>query len=188
MQELLNSIILVKFTDKAIDQYIEYWSDENNEFLDRMGVNREVFKYPAILKSKIKYMISNNLDISMSPVSYQGTIIGYIQLTDIEKEKSGVMHVSIWNKDHRGKGLGKALYIRGMQHFFKKYSLEEIIFKTPVVNVPANKLKHRLGLHPLSVCQYMNDVLKAPLDAYLYKVNESKLSSIEKYYKGGSYV
>lgn len=161
-----------EFNNSDIDIYIHYWHNPENKFLDDMGLDRNNLPSQKKMREQLVYTLeTNKQSCTLLTILFNGKAVGVHELTDLLLQDSAVMHANIWSSDIRGKGVGSISYMKAMAVYFEKYKLKKILFKTPVSNLAANKLKQKLKIEKIGKCKYYLPVFKAPIDAYLYEVN-----------------
>jgi len=58
----------------------------------------------------------------------------------------GIFHAHLWEKSRRGCGIGMHTYPKACHIFFERFDLRRILFKTPVQNMGAIRVKEKLGI------------------------------------------
>jgi RimJ/RimL family protein N-acetyltransferase len=105
-------------------------------------------------------------------IRLRGEAIGVHELTHVAARSSGMMHAHIWNRSHRGLGIGLVSYVKAMQKFFERFDLKQIVFETPEANIGARQIKARLGIAPQG-----RGSIKLPIS---YRVLCSEIPIIER--------
>lgn len=80
--------------------------------------------------------------------------------------------------DYRSKGIGYYSYPLSMDFFMKKMNFNKIIFKTPKINIAANKIKTKLNIPCLGDTIFDATVLIKPMEANLYEVDRELLDKL----------
>lgn len=76
----------------------------------------------------------------------------------------------------RGQGIGVFSYLKACDYFIKNLSLQKIIFQTPKINIPALRIKEKIGIPWLGDVIFDASVLIKPLDSNLYEVDRASLN------------
>ena len=79
-------------------------------------------------------------------ITYKDKAIGSHTLSPLEEGDYGVFHAHIWKQEMRGKGIARITYPIACQIFMERFGLKRILFKTPIQNIAAIRVKERLGI------------------------------------------
>jgi RimJ/RimL family protein N-acetyltransferase len=77
---------------------------------------------------------------------YKEKAVGVHLINQIIPNESGVFHAHIWEKELRGQGIATKTYPMACKVFFDSFCFQRIIFKTPINNLGAIRVKEKLGL------------------------------------------
>ena len=66
----------------------------------------------------------------------------------------------------------------------RKLNLKKIIFKTPIINIGANKVKEKLGIPKIGETLFESPILFAPLEANLYELDREMLKKLKEKHLG----
>jgi RimJ/RimL family protein N-acetyltransferase len=174
-----------------LDRYIDYWHNPSNTALDALGIDRNKM-YPARkMREMLSLTIANNRKLQSSQLSILaivcgGSAVGVHELTELHIGDSAVMHAHIWNKGDRGRGIGLICYVKAMEVYFQRFSLNVIRFETPRINSGANRIKEKLGLKPQGSGVFNLPILKQPVEADTYVIRKEILSTLIERVKGNS--
>ncbi len=99
------------------------------------------------LEADLKKRASNSdFKLRILTVVVDGVPIGHHSVADIIEGDSAVFHASIWNSQYRGKGIGSLTYPRACKILMDRFELKKIVFKTPIQNIAAIRIKEKLGI------------------------------------------
>ena len=79
-------------------------------------------------------------------IEIDGLVIGTHGITDIKANESAVMHAHIFDANFRRAGVCSFTYPRAALVFMDQFNLPKIVFKTPLQNVGAQRVKEKLGI------------------------------------------
>lgn len=113
-------------------------------------------------------------------ITYNDKAIGIHGVTHVIDGESAIMHAHIWYPEYRQKGIAYFSYPLAMDFFMIKLDLKKIIFKTPKINIGANKVKQKLQIPYLGDTVFDGPVLLKPLAANLYEVDRVLLKQLLK--------
>jgi RimJ/RimL family protein N-acetyltransferase len=145
---------LVSLRDLArtdIPQILSYWYESPAEYIEAMGVDltklspRADFER-ALTNKCIESETAAKSNINALVIEYMGKAIGFHTINPVKPCDSGVFHAHIWNSEMRGRGLGMQTYPKACRTFFERFDLQRILFKTPIQNVGAIRIKEKLGI------------------------------------------
>jgi len=131
-----------------IDSIIHYWLNSDPAFLEGMGV--DLSKIP--LRDQWEEMLTEQLKQSYpEKKSYcliwllDGKAIGHSNVNKIIFGQKAYMHLHIWEKGVRKKGIGTALVKMGLPLFFKHLQLKKICCEPYALNPAPNKVLDKAG-------------------------------------------
>lgn len=176
-------VAVVDFTEADIDGFLRYWYDTDPGFLDAMGVDRG--KLPS--RRKMREMLELNLERDKRSGTPQNTIlgiklkgetVGVHELTHLTPGDSGILHAHIWDKAHRGRGIGIISYVKAMEVFFLRFDLARIVFESPAHNPGANRIKDKLGIEASGEGVIDMPILRRPMPTVRYVVATGDMPAI----------
>ena len=131
-----------------VDLLADYWFTAEPEFLRGMGV--DLAKMPD--REGFTQMLLEQLDTPLSQRrSYalawlaDGQPIGHTNTNPTFFGDYAHMHLHIWDKQYRGKGLGAQLVKLALPHFFDKLQLKKLISEPYALNPAPNKTLESVG-------------------------------------------
>lgn len=131
-----------------IDAIIEYWLQSNNTFLEGMGV--DITKMPS--REEWKKMLEEQLSQPLEEKkSYciiwevNGKAVGHSNVNKIIFGQEAYMHIHLWNKDARKKGLGPAFIKMTLPYFFENLRLKTLYCEPYALNSAPHKALEKAG-------------------------------------------
>ena len=79
--------------------------------------------------------------------------IGHSNINQIEFGKSAMMHLHLWNKEHRKRGQGVEFLKLTIPFYFKNFELEELICEPYSENIGPNKVLEKRGFELIQTYQ-----------------------------------
>ncbi len=79
-------------------------------------------------------------------ITYEGVAIGFHTINPLIEGDHGVFHAHIWDRDRRGHGVALSSYPQACGVFMERFNLKRILFKTPMQNRGAIRVKEKLGI------------------------------------------
>lgn len=141
----------VRYLTKAdIDPLVAYWLNASPEFLVGMGV--DVQKMPS--EAEWRQMLEEQLSQAVPDKKSYGMIwlldgepVGHSNINKIQFGKEAYMHLHLWRKDIRQKGIGPQFVRLCIPAFFENYQLQTLYCEPYALNPAPNKVMERLGFH-----------------------------------------
>ncbi len=169
--ESIKNISIRKLLQSDIELICNYWFGQSPSYWTDLGVDI------TRLGTRENYCTKMNTDFDKSNgiqeiaiILLNGEPIGHHSLTHHIENESAIFHTHIWNSTHRKQGIATISYPKACLYFFQTLRLKKIIFKTPKINIGANRLKEKLGIKKISETIYDGPLLLKPLEANLYEI------------------
>src|SRR5687768_12720868 len=130
------------------EQIVSYFLDADDAFLVGMGVDRK--KLPTrdvwlkLLEDEYEKPIPEKRFYYIIWQLYN-TPIGHSNINKIIYGKEAYMHLHMWRRDKRQKGLGLELVKMSMKYYFDNYKLEQLFCEPYALNHAPNKTLEKLG-------------------------------------------
>lgn len=139
-----------------LPQVMDYWFRSPPGFLEGMGVDMAKLQSEAEMFANIKNRLDHNRTLAVSKlfalaILSDGVAIGVHTLVPFTEGDSGILHAHLWKTESRGRGIGVQSYPLACRIFIERFSLQRIIFKTPVQNIGAIRMKEKLGIREVGV-------------------------------------
>ncbi len=136
----------LKFSD--IELIADYWVNLSPKALQKMGV--DPLKMPA--KKAFELMLNHQLSLPIDQrLSYcliwelDKKPIGHCNTNPTKYGENAVMHLHLWDKKHRRKGLGTTFLRMSLPHFFKHLKLKNLYCEPYTLNAAPNKILKTVG-------------------------------------------
>ena len=169
------------FLPEDIIPMVKYWTQSSAEFWKVRGVAKDKLNTEGEFTERYKNAFLNNGGVkTIAVIQFFGKAIGVHSLTDLIENESAVFHAHIWDEENRKRGIGFYSYLKAAEYFMYKLNLKKIIFKTPIINIGANRIKKKLGIPKIGETIFESPILFAPLEANLYELNLELLEKIKK--------
>lgn len=174
-----SDVCIRDFLPEDILPCVDYWTGNSEEFWRDRGVDKSKLKSRDEFIAAYEHAFKQMGDVwFLCTIVYKDIPIGVHALTDLLEGKSGVFHAHIWDKNCRGKGIGMYSYLKAADFFMKKLKLKKIVFKTPKINVAANRIKQKIGIPCLGETTFESPILIKPLEANLYELDRPLLDQL----------
>lgn len=144
----MNTLSVRELSESDIQSLIQYWLSADAEFLQGMGVDLAKMPTQAQWESSLMEQLSQSIPDKKSYCiiwEVDGEAIGHSNINKIQMGQEAYMHLHIWRKDIRQKGLGEALVLMTLPFFFENYQLETLFCEPYALNPAPNKTLEKLG-------------------------------------------
>lgn len=127
---------------------IDYFLQADEDFLQAMGVD------PAKLPSKKQWLNTLNSDFYLQPEQKQffyiiwllnNQPVGHSNINKITFGEEAYMHLHLWRKDKRQKGMGTPFLKLTIPYFFDTFQLKKLYCEPSAFNLAPNKTLQTLG-------------------------------------------
>lgn len=168
------------FQHEDIAPLVDYWTGSTEEFWRLRGVDKAKLKSRDQFIAAYEELFESKGGVpSIATILLRGQAVGVHSLTDIVPGDSAVFHAHIWHEENRHRGIAVYSYLKGSEFFFNTLGLKKIIFKTPKLNLGANRLKEKIGIPATGDTLFESPVLFAPLPATLYELDHEMLRKLK---------
>ena len=173
-------VTIRNFLQEDITPLVNYWTKNSAEFWKARGLDKSKLMSESEFTDFYLNAFRKYGDVkTVAVILYKNKAIGVHTLTDFIENESAIFHAHIWNEEHRKIGIGNYSYIKAADFFMKKLNLKKIIFKSPKINLGANRIKEKLGIPCLGDTVFESPVLFAPIQANLYELDIELLEKIK---------
>jgi len=134
--------------ENDIEQIVEYFTNATPEFLMRMGADPNKLpskeKWIRILQREFR---KDNKEKDFYYIIWQNDekSIGHSNINKIKFGKEAYMHLHLWRKESRQKGIGLQLLQETLPFYFRSFKLQELICEPYSLNPAANKTLVKVG-------------------------------------------
>jgi RimJ/RimL family protein N-acetyltransferase len=176
-----DDIVIRNFQPEDIVPLVDYWTGNSEEFWRVRGIDTSKIKPRSEFIALYEKAFQERGDLkNFATIVFRGIAIGVHGIAEVVENESGVFHAHIWNDAHRGQGIGIFSYLKAADFFMKKFALKKIIFKTPKINISANRVKQKIGIPCLGDTIFESPILIKPLEANLYELDETLLTQLKR--------
>jgi|HubBroStandDraft_1064217.scaffolds.fasta_scaffold18299_3 hypothetical protein len=181
----IDDIDVGDFAVSDIAGVLDYWYRSPPDNFLALGLCREALPSESCMREMLEMAAEGGVSPAVPgsailTIRLRGEAIGVHELTHVAARSSGMMHAHIWNRSHRGLGIGLVSYVKAMQKFFERFDLKQIVFETPEANIGARQIKARLGIAPQGRGSIKLPILSRPLPTISYRVLCSEIPIIER--------
>jgi RimJ/RimL family protein N-acetyltransferase len=147
----LDLVTVRDFYEGDVEGLIDYWYHSPVGFIEAMGIDRDKLLPEQEFRKSVMDEFRANSQLAFSKshlltITYNGAAIGNHAISLLIEGNYGVFHAHIWSPEMRGKGIARITYPRACLIFMERFNLKRILFKTPIQNIAAIRVKEQLGI------------------------------------------
>ena len=121
----------------------------------------------ALPKSKMNALV----------ILHQDRPIGFHTLFPLTEGDSGIFHAHIWDASMRGQGIALQSYLLAGKVFMERFDLKRILYKTPIQNTGAIRVKEKLGIREIGEETIELGIIRAGTKARVFEVTREEIQS-----------
>jgi hypothetical protein len=186
-----NPIVSVRDIEISDSEFInKYWSDNTEEDLLRMGeLGRPDQKGTAdfIRALCIERPTPAKAEEGILIWCFDGRAIDYSTLKEIRFQSDAQIHLHMWERESRGKGVGAVLFCLSALEFIKRFELKKLYCQPKADNPMPNGMLRRIGFTELPQINYPRrdgSVIKQSRYLIASEVAERYLASANNQFNG----
>lgn len=130
---------------------LDYWFRSPPGFIESLGADPAKFPVEAAFADALRQRVQRNASLASSKLAslailHEGEFIGFHNLNPLVEGDHAVFHAHIARPEFRRRGVAEHSYPQACRVFLERFDLKRILFKTPVQNVGAIRVKEKLGI------------------------------------------
>lgn len=173
-------ISLRDLTESDLSLLLDYWFRSPIVFFEKLGVDWSKMPPEAEMKKTLleKLRENENRKKSKLPVlviTYDGQAIGAHTINPLIENDHGIFHAHIWRPEFRRRGIALHTYPQALKIFMERFNLERILFKTPIQNQGAIRVKEKLGIRYLGEETINFSIIKDGTRAQVFEVTRAEI-------------
>lgn len=142
------------FSNTDIVLFLDYIYHSPAGFMDSIAVDLNKMPSEVDMSEILRVKCGQNGGLTPSKMNwltilYNGEAIGFHSIDNIIEGDDGIFHAHLWKQDMRQLGLGGYTYPIACKIFFERFNLRRILFKTPIQNMGAIRVKEKLGIRQI---------------------------------------
>jgi len=145
------SIFVRDFEESDIPFVINYWFHSPEGFVESIGADPKKMSSEEQMEKGLRSKVLQDRELAVSKlnaltITCDGKPIGFHVINPVVEDDHGIFHAHIWEPAMRGQGVGMYSYPQALQIFMNRFNLKRIVFKTPIQNKGALRVKEKLGI------------------------------------------
>lgn len=134
--------------ESDIENIVDYFLNADIDFLRFMGADKQKLPERNTWIQKLKAECQKpNTEKGFYYIIWliDGQPVGHSNINNIQFGKSATMHLHLWEKASRRKGLAAEFLKSSVQYYFKNFRLQKIICETYTKNIAPSKVLEKIG-------------------------------------------
>lgn len=175
-------ISLRRICESDIALLMDYWFRSPPGFIESLGVDWKKMPQEDEMRKNLLEKINEDINRKDSKstvlvITYDDKAVGFHSINPLVENEYGIFHAHIFNPELRRKGICPITYPKACKIFIERFNLQRILFKTPVQNIGAIRVKEKLGIRRIGEEVIGFGIIK---DGTLAKVFETTLLEIDQ--------
>ena len=176
-------ISLRDLSEDDIPLVVRYWFHSPPGFIESMGVDfAKMPKEPDMERSLREKVLLNRAlptsKLNALAIRYQNETIGFHTVNPFIEGDHGIFHAHLLKTELRGRGLGVITYPKACGVFLERFDLKRILFKTPVQNTGAIRVKEKLRIRCIGEEIISFSVYKDGTKAKVFELTRAEARSL----------
>lgn len=144
-------ILLRDLSEEDIPLVLNYWFRSPTGFIESIGVDIAKLPQEVEMEKTLTELCRENKKLPSSKlhalaIVYENQAIGVHTIHPLVENDFGIFHAHIWKPELRRQGLALVTYPKACLTFIRRFGLKRILFKTPIQNTGAIRVKEKLGI------------------------------------------
>ena len=179
------NVTIRDFYPSDFESLANYWTLKSSKYWLNLGIDKSKMKSKDQFLNFFNEKYQQHQDVpTVCVIEFEGKPIGVHTVSDLVDHESAVMHAHIFDVEFQKRKIARYSYPKAIDHFLKKLNVKKIIFKTPKINIGANKVKQNLGIPCLGDTVFDSPLAIALLPANLYEVDRLLANQLLKRISG----
>lgn len=145
------SVAVRDLAEADIPSVLDYWFRSPPGFVESLGADLAKLPPEEQFAETIRARIRANAELAHSKLNalailHEGRFVGFHTLNPLTEGDFGVFHAHIARPEFRRRGIAESSYPLACRVFLQRFQLARILFKTPLQNVGAIRVKEKLGI------------------------------------------
>ncbi len=176
-----NNLTVRTIEERDIPLIVDYWLKSDPDFLVSMGVDLD--KLPSgrelteMLKSQIDSPLKEKKSYALIWEEYNQPI-GHCNVNQIVYGQQAHMHLHIWHKKLRQKGIGQKLVRLSLPFFFEDLELKVVYCEPYALNPAPNKTLKRVGFSFIKTYRTIPGSLNFEQEVNQWKLSEENYKKL----------
>jgi RimJ/RimL family protein N-acetyltransferase len=145
------SVSVRDLREADIPSVLDYWFRSPPGFIESLGADLAKLPAEAKFADSLRQRVRDSEGRARSKLGslailHDGEFVGFHNLNPLVEGDYGIFHAHIARPEFRRRGVAECSYPRACRIFLERFDLKRILFKTPVQNAGAIRVKEKLGI------------------------------------------
>lgn len=141
-------------TEEDVPTLLNYWYRSPPGYFENLGVDPKKMQTEAEMEASIRKRLPENRLLEKSKLGVvaillENKLVGIHSLVPLVENDHAVFHAHIFKPELRGAGIGMISYPKACKLFIERFNLKRMLFKTPIKNSAAIRVKEKLGIRQI---------------------------------------
>jgi len=144
----MNNLSVREIQNADITAIVDYWLNADTAFLQGMGVDLSKIPDRTQWESMLTAQLSQSYTEKQSYCmiwEMDGVPIGHSNVNKIMYGEAAYMHLHLWDREVRQKGMGAAFVKMSLPYFFNNLHLKTIYCEPYALNIAPNRTLEKVG-------------------------------------------
>lgn len=171
--------------EEDVRKLIDYWYHSPPGFIEAMGIEpskllpEQEFQKWMVNECKASRLLVDSKSRSLT-ITYKEEAVGSHAISPLIEGDHGVFHAHIWAPEMRGKGIARITYPKACLIFMERFGLSRILFKTPIQNIAAIRVKEKLGIRCIGEEIVSFDIIRDGTRAKVFELTRQEAERLVK--------
>lgn len=175
-----NSISVRDLAETDIPLILRYWFHSPAGFIESMGVDPMKMPTEPEMEAALSEKIAANQKLESSKlnaliITHESRAIGIHTINPLVEGDYGIFHAHIIDPEFRRRGVGRISYPKACRIFLERFGLQKVVFKTPIQNMGAIRVKEKLGIRLIGEEVIGFSIIKEGTRAKVFEWTRSEL-------------
>ena len=173
------SVSVRDLSEEDVPFVLDYWFRSPPGFIESLGADPGKLPPEPVFADTLRERIRRNRELAISKLNtlailHDGAFVGLHNLNPLVEGQSGVFHAHVVRPEYRRRGIAEISYPQACRLFLARFDLERILFKTPVQNLGAIRVKEKLGIRFLGEETVDFGIIRTGTRARVYELTRAE--------------
>lgn len=174
-----NSVSVRDLSEEDIPFVLDYWFRSPPGFIESLGVDPAKLPEEAPFAEAMRGRVREShgaagTKMPMLTILHEDRPVGMHTLNPLVEGDHAIFHAHVWSPEMRGRGIAELSYPLACRLFLERFDLKRILFKTPVQNQGALRVKEKLGIRFIGEEIFDHAILKAGTLGRVYELTREE--------------
>jgi RimJ/RimL family protein N-acetyltransferase len=173
------SVTVRDLSEADVPLVLDYWYRSPPGFIELLGADLSKLPAEAHFADSLRQRLRANEGSGPSRLNtlailHEGAVVGFHTLNPMVAGDYGIFHAHIARPEYRRRGVAELSYPPACRIFLQRFDLKRILFKTPLQNAGAIRVKEKLGIRCIGEETIDFGVIRAGTVAKVYELTREE--------------